>query len=169
MTAPTLSSSAEHEDSALELRDLQLEDLDAVLAIERQSQGAPWSRVNFAQELSADYGGGFGLFHINPAGQGLLAFLIYRHILDEWELLNVVTDPRARRKGYGLRMTQELILRARAAQAVRIMLEVRSKNTPAISLYRKLGFAQDGLRRAYYHDDGDDALLMSMQLKSHLS
>lgn len=135
-----------------------------MLAIEQQSQGAPWSRANFAQELSADYGGGFGLFHLNAAGQGLLGFLIYRHILDEWELLNVVTEPTARRKGYGLRMTQELILRARAAQAARLMLEVRSKNTPAISLYRKLGFVQDGLRRAYYHDDGDDALLMSLGL-----
>lgn len=148
------------------LRDLVIADAQVLAALDARVQGSAWSAQNFIDEIGSTSSGGFGLFGQQNVAtrQALFGYLIYRCVLDEWELLNVVTAPFARRQGLGLRMLTELIGRAQKAQAQRIMLEVRSQNLAAISLYQALQFTQDGLRKNYYSDDGDDALLMSLWL-----
>lgn len=147
-----------------QLRDLEIGDAQNLAQVDASAQASAWTAQNFIEEIQAATSGGFGLFaqHEKDPQQALVGYLIYRTVLDEWELLNVVTALTERRQGLGLRMMHELIHRAQQADATRIMLEVRSRNLAAINLYQGLHFRQDGLRKKYYRDDGDSALLMSL-------
>lgn len=97
----------------------------------------------------------------------IVGFLVYWLIHDELHVLDVVTAPEARRRGVARSLMAEGMGAARRAGASRVLLEVRRSNSPAIALYRALGFLQDTVRRGYY-PDGEDAILMSLALGQRL-
>jgi [ribosomal protein S18]-alanine N-acetyltransferase len=100
---------------------------------------------------------------IPPTGPGILAFLIAHRVDATWELENLVVAATARRRGIGKRLLGELIEQIRSTQGSEISLEVRQSNHDARSLYRKAGFEEVGLRRSYYSNPPEDAILCRLR------
>ena len=94
----------------------------------------------------------------------ILAFLVAHRIGSEWELENMVVTETLRRRGLGARLLDEFIVHATAESAVAIFLEVRESNESARALYRKAGFLETGLRRSYYANPPEDAILCRLSL-----
>ena len=97
-------------------------------------------------------------------GGRLSGFLIARADFGEWEIENVVVDPERRRSGVGSALVQEVLHQAAAAKATSVLLEVRQSNAAARGLYEKLGFQQVGVRRGYYAQPVEDALLLKFSV-----
>ena len=155
--------------STAAIRPLTYPDLPQVLAIERRSFPTPWSLAMFVLELSRPSGvclaatepDGGGADGASPAGGGrqrLLAYLICSRYVDDWHIMNIAVDPSARRRGLATALLEELFARAGRERAY--TLEVRTSNRPAISLYERFGFRPAGVRKRYYQDTGEDALIM---------
>jgi ribosomal-protein-alanine N-acetyltransferase len=100
---------------------------------------------------------------IPPASPGIFAFLIAHRVDTAWELENIVVAETARRRGIGQRLLGELIEQVRSTQGSEISLEVRQSNHDALSLYRKAGFEEVGLRRGYYSNPPEDAILCRLR------
>lgn len=100
---------------------------------------------------------------IPPSSPGILAFLIAHRVDAAWELENIVVAATARRRGMGQRLLGELIEEVRSTQGSEISLEVRQSNHDARSLYRKAGFEEVGLRKSYYSNPPEDAILCRLR------
>jgi ribosomal-protein-alanine N-acetyltransferase len=83
---------------------------------------------------------------------------------DELQLLDLAVDPAAQRSGVGRGLLTHVVDEARQDGAAVALLEVRSSNAPAIALYRAVGFSETGVRHAYYSDNGEDAIVMRLNL-----
>jgi [ribosomal protein S18]-alanine N-acetyltransferase len=142
------------EPAELRLRRLTYGDLPAVLAIERRSFPTPWSLAMFVLELSKPS----GICLAAVTGDRLTGYLICSRYADVWHLMNVAVVPELRRRGIATTLIRRLF--EEAGPEARYTLEVRSSNTDAIAMYRQLGFQPAGRRRRYYHDNGEDALIM---------
>jgi [ribosomal protein S18]-alanine N-acetyltransferase len=140
------------------VRRLTYSDLPQVIAIERRAFPTPWSLAMFVLELSKP--SGVCLAAIAPAGQDqrIVGYLICSRYADVWHLMNIAVDPSQTRRGYGRAMLEEMFERAGPDQAY--TLEVRTSNAPAIALYERFGFRSSGTRPRYYHDTGEDAMIM---------
>lgn len=118
----------------------------------------PWSRAEFADLLARS-----GVFAVGDAQGAALG----RVILDEAELLTLVSHPAARRRGHGRAALAAFHSEALTRGAVSVFLEVDAANAPALALYRSCGYAQTGCRRGYYAHPGQpasDALTMTLRL-----
>jgi [ribosomal protein S18]-alanine N-acetyltransferase len=138
------------------VRRLAYGDLPAVLAIERRSFQTPWSLAMFVLELSKP--SGICLAIEAERGQGLAGYLICSRYADVWHLMNIAITPERRRQGIATELMKSLFDAAGAD--ARFTLEVRTSNRPAIEMYERFGFRPAGHRRRYYHDNGEDALIM---------
>ncbi len=139
---------------------LGLDDLPGLVALERRCFSMPWGEREFRLGLEGRVFNVFGLF----GPDGLAAYVSFHHVVDEMEILNVAVRPELRRRGLGARLLG-LALGICAGMGVRVArLEVRAGNVPALALYARFGFARVGLRRGYYTDTGEDAVLMSLDL-----
>lgn len=94
----------------------------------------------------------------------ILAFLVAHRIDAEWELENLVVAEVARRRGLGTRLLDEFITHVRNEKGRAIFLEVRESNQNARALYRKSGFEETGLRKSYYADPAEDAIICRLSL-----
>lgn len=141
----------------IELRRLAVSDLDAVERIERASYPAPWSRAMFAGELAKP--GSICLGAFDDEGE-LVAFLVVSRYVDAWHVMNVAVAPERRRAGIAARLLEELFELTADDGTRGYTLEVRVSNLAAIRLYERLGFAGKGVRRGYYTDNREDALIM---------
>ena len=139
---------------------LGLDDLSALVALEQRCFSMPWGEREFRLGLA---GGVFKVFGLRGP-QGLAAYISFHHVLDEMEVLNIAVHPDLRRRGLGARLLG-LALGICAGLGVRCApLEVRTGNAPARALSARFGFVQTGLRRGYYSDTGEDAVLMALEL-----
>jgi [ribosomal protein S18]-alanine N-acetyltransferase len=143
-----------NEPGALALRRLGYSDLPSVISIERRSFPTPWSLAMFVLELSKPS----GICLAAEDEQGLLGYLVCARYDDVWHLMNVAIHPERRREGIATELIERLF--EEAGQGARFTLEVRVSNVPAIEMYRRFGFRSAGRRRRYYHDNGEDALIM---------
>jgi len=140
---------------ALDIRRLTYADLPQVLPIERRSFPTPWSLAMFVLELSKPSG-----ICLAAREEGrLVGYLVCSRYETVWHLMNVATDPSQRRRGLARALLAELVARVDDPLA-QYTLEVRPSNAVAITLYESIGFLQAGLRRRYYRDNGEDALIM---------
>jgi ribosomal-protein-alanine N-acetyltransferase len=137
-------------------------DLDAVEAIERLSFPVPWARAAFADELARPWARLEILRH-GPSGR-VVAFCNYWLVADELHILNVAVHPEERRRGHAARLLRHILDEAARGKARVISLEVRVSNQAAAALYRKFGFREVGVRPRYYANNGEDALLMDLEL-----
>ncbi len=94
----------------------------------------------------------------------VVAFLVAHRVDAEWELENIVVAECVRRRGVATLLLNALIAHARAAQSNAIFLEVRESNQGARALYRKAGFEEVGLRKSYYSNPPEDAILCRLRL-----
>jgi ribosomal-protein-alanine N-acetyltransferase len=139
------------------IRPLVYSDLPAVLAIERRAFGTPWSLAMFVLEVSKPS----GICLAASDANGLIGYLVCSRYADVWHLMNVAVDPRRRREGIATTLIERLLEEAGAD--ARYTLEVRTSNRSAISMYERFGFRPAGHRRRYYHDNGEDALIMWLE------
>jgi [ribosomal protein S18]-alanine N-acetyltransferase len=141
----------------LELRRLELADLDAIERIERVSYRTPWSRSMFASELAKPSSLSFGA--VDETGT-LVGYLVLSRYVDAWHVMNVAVAPERRRQGVASALLQRLLELTKDDALRGYTLEVRVSNVGAISLYERFGFVRKGLRRGYYTDNREDALIM---------
>jgi ribosomal-protein-alanine N-acetyltransferase len=139
-----------------DIRRLQLHDLAAIEAIERRSYPTPWSRSMFASELAKPSSISLGAYD----GDRLVGYLIISRYVDAWHVMNVAVDPDYRRRGIGSTMLERLFELTADDERRGYTLEVRVSNDAAIQLYERLGFEAHGVRRGYYTDNHEDALIM---------
>jgi ribosomal-protein-alanine N-acetyltransferase len=142
------------EAGGLRLRKLAYGDLPSVIAIERRSFPTPWSLAMFVLELSKPS----GICLAAEDDDGLIGYLVCARYEDVWHLMNVAVVPERRRRGVATELIERLFDEAGAG--ARFTLEVRISNGPAITMYQQFGFRSAGRRRRYYHDNGEDALIM---------
>jgi [ribosomal protein S18]-alanine N-acetyltransferase len=139
----------------LEIRPLTYADLPQVIAIERRAFPTPWSLAMFVLELSKPSG-------ICLAGlleDRIVAYLVCSRYDTVWHLMNIAVDVNLRRQGLATSLLERLFeLADRPSE--QYTLEVRTSNEGAIRLYERFGFRAAGRRRAYYHDNREDALIM---------
>jgi [ribosomal protein S18]-alanine N-acetyltransferase len=142
----------------VELRRLEMRDLTAIENIERASYPTPWSRSMFASELAKPSSICLGAF--DPETKALVGYLVISRYVDAWHVMNVAVVPEHRRRGIAT-MLLERLFEVTAGRGRRgYTLEVRVSNAEAIALYGRLGFKPRGVRRGYYTDNREDALIM---------
>jgi ribosomal-protein-alanine N-acetyltransferase len=140
----------------LELRPLDLADLDAIEEIERTSYPAPWSRSMFASELAKPSSLSVGAWLDGT----LVAFLVISRYVDAWHIMNLAVAPSHRRLGLATALLDRLFELTESDGHRGYTLEVRVSNVGAIRLYERRGFQARGVRRGYYTDNREDALIM---------
>ena len=141
----------------LQLRRLEAEDLDAVEAIERESYRTPWSRSMFDAELRKPSSLALGAF---AAADVLVGYAFVSRYVDAWHVMNVAVADAYRRRGVASALLERLFEVTGADPRRGYTLEVRVSNAGAIRLYERLGFEARGIRRGYYTDNREDALIM---------
>ena len=142
-------------DDALEIRRLTYADLPRTIAVERRAFPTPWSLAMFVLELSKP--SGVCLAALRDGEQ--VGHLICSRFDTVWHIMNVATDPDLRRRGIATALMDALLERTDGRDA-QYTLEVRRSNVAAIELYHRFGFKAAGVRRRYYQDNGEDALIM---------
>ena len=146
MTAPPAA--------AVEIRRLTYADLPQVVAIERRAFTTPWSLAMFVLELSKPSG---VCLAADVEGE-LVGYLVCSRYDTVWHVMNIAVDPDRRRRGIATALLQALL--ERVGRDAPVTLEVRHSNTGAIALYERFGFRSAGVRRRYYADNGEDAVIM---------
>lgn len=158
--------------STKEMIDIEVEamvesDLEEVLSMERLSFSTPWSRQIFLDELRNKE---FSRMITARACdrniyKGILGYGCYWIIYDEVHITNMAVHNKYRRKGIGEQLLRYMIEEARKMKSRLLTLEVRSSNLKAQALYQKFGFKAVAIRKKYYSDPREDALVMLLELK----
>lgn len=130
--------------------------IPAILLIEKESNGAPWSERSFRNEINHPY----GVFYVALIGDEVVGYAGEWLVVDEAHVTTVAVAPHHRRKGIGHALTVELLKTAKERGMACSTLEVRAGNEPAIELYKALGYVETARRKAYYPDNQEDALVM---------
>jgi ribosomal-protein-alanine N-acetyltransferase len=138
----------------VEVRRLAYSDLPAVIAIERRSFPTPWSLAMFVLELSKPA----GICLAATTTADVLGYVICSRYDQVWHLMNIAVAPEHRGTGIAGQLIRRLLEEARGE--LPFTLEVRVSNRRAIGMYERFGFRSAGVRPRYYHDNGEDALIM---------
>ena len=141
--------------AAIEVRRLTYADLPQVVAIERRAYKSAWSLAMFVLELSKPS----GICLAAVVDRELAGYLICSRYDTVWHIMNVAVDPDRRRLGIASTLLTRLFERVDDPDA-RYTLEVRRSNAAALELYDRFGFRGAGVRRRYYQDNGEDAVVM---------
>jgi ribosomal-protein-alanine N-acetyltransferase len=141
----------------VQLRRLESKDLDVVEAIEQESYPTPWSRSMFDAELRKASSLAIGAFTDDG---DLVGYAFVSRYVDAWHVMNVAVAHAFRRRGIASALLERLFAVTATDPRRGYTLEVRVSNTGAIMLYERLGFESRGLRRGYYTDNREDALIM---------
>ena len=142
----------------LEFRRLKLRDLTAIEEIERSAYPTPWSRSMFAGELAKP--SSICLGAIDADENRLVGYLIISRYVDAWHVMNLAVAVSHRRRRIATRLMERLFEVTSGDGRRGYTLEVRVSNEAAIKLYESLGFKARGVRRGYYTDNREDALIM---------
>lgn len=127
-----------------------------VVEIEAVSNGAPWSERSFRSELTSPQ----SVFRVAIESGRVVGYAGLWLIVDEAHITTVAVDPEMRRKGIGRHVVVEILKLAQEAGMLCATLEVRAGNAAALALYEKLGFERVAIRKGYYPDNKEDAVVM---------
>lgn len=149
----------------IELRPMNSDDLDEVLAIEYRVCPLPWGRANFTDSMTCGYSCWVGC-----VDNDLVGYFVVMLAVDEAHLLSIGVAEKRQGMGFGARLLRHAIQVCRAGGAKILLLEVRPSNEKALTLYRHFGFRQIGVRRGYYPADKgrEDALVLTRALEEVL-
>ena len=140
----------------LTIRRLTYADLPQVVAIERRSFPTPWSLAMFVLELSKPS----GICLAATIEERIVGYVVCSRYDTVWHVMNVAVDPEYRRRGVATKLLNHLFELTATDDRRGYTLEVRVSNGDAIKLYEGLGFVARGIRRGYYTDNREDALIM---------
>ena len=138
-----------------EVRRLTYADLPAVVAIERRAFPTPWSLAMFVLELSKPA----GVCLVATDAEAVVGYAICSRHDTVWHLMDIAVEPTRQRRGTGSALVRALLERLPSPDE-QVTLEVRPSNDAGIALYEGFGFKAAGVRRRYYSDNGEDALIM---------
>lgn len=147
--------------TGVQIRPMQLEDLDAVMQIEPVIYSHPWTRGKFSDSLQSGYSAWVMIIGGHVVGYSLMMM-----VLDEAHLLNVSVRDDYQKQGFGRALLTHMMDKAKYYQANEMLLEVRASNLAAITLYEAAGFTQIGIRKGYYPaaSGREDAVIMKREL-----
>ncbi|PGS50510.1 ribosomal protein S18-alanine N-acetyltransferase [Bacillus sp. AFS041924] len=148
--------------SSVAFRKMNEEDLDQIMEIEKKSFATPWTYDAFYNEL---YSNQFANYIIAEVDETIIGYCGLWVIIDEGHITNIAILPDYRGKGLGEKLLRAVMETAKGLGAETLTLEVRVSNDVAKGLYRKLGFQDGGIRKSYYTDNYEDALVMWVNLK----
>ncbi len=155
MSRSSSTIESQHDHHSMEIRRLTYPDLPYVMSVERRVFPTPWSLAMFVLELSKPS----GVCLAAVREDRLVGYLICSRYETVWHVMNVAVDLDQQRLGIASALLAELYTQVADEQA-RFTLEVRCSNQVAIHLYERDGFRAAGLRKRYYQDNGEDALVM---------
>jgi ribosomal-protein-alanine N-acetyltransferase len=150
------------------LRPMQISDIETVHALDVLSFSTPWPERSFRYELTENPNSRQWVAEIRDE-QGklrLAGMIVVWLIVDEAHIGTIAVHPDLRRQGIGRRLLEQAIQHARETGMLTMFLEVRRTNLAAQELYKQYGFTVAGIRLRYYHDTGEDALLMEKNLST---
>ena len=143
------------------LRPMLPTDTEAIRELECDIFSDAWSEKNIKDSIESK----FDYCMVIEEDYRVLAYIIFRVNMDEAELFRIATDKNSRNSGSAHELMNFMISNLRTMKVKKVFLEVRSKNTVAIRLYENYGFKKIGIRREYYSNPLDDALLMEGYIK----
>lgn len=142
------------------IRKMTFDDIQSAVQIEKECFSLPWSEKSFQDSLERDD----TLFLVCEEGIEITGYIGMYLSFDEGNITNVAVSPLYRKKGYGEALVSSAKELAKEKQIEKIFLEVRVSNTPAISLYKKMGFENLGVRKNFYEHPQEDASIMCCDL-----
>jgi [ribosomal protein S18]-alanine N-acetyltransferase len=145
----------------MEIRFMTVDDLDAVMEIEHRSFSIPWTREAFYNEIEQNH---LSTYLVVEDGECIAGYCGVWLVVDEAHITNVAVLPDYRGKGLGEALMMRIMEIAKQVGARVMTLEVRVSNEAAKGLYRKMGFQDGGIRKRYYSDNQEDALVMWVNL-----
>ena len=145
-----------HVMSNLEIREFNINDIEELYEVELTSFTDPWSKESFKDELNNE----IAHYLVGSINNKIIAYIGAWFILDEAHITNVAVKSDFRRQKIAKQLITAFIVLAKKHQITSITLEVRASNIPAQSLYQQFGFEKQGLRKRYYADNNEDAIIM---------
>jgi ribosomal-protein-alanine N-acetyltransferase len=136
---------------------MEVADVEAICAIEQESFNIPWTREAFINELTNNMLAKYMVLEVDGVVAGYVGMWL---IVDEAHITNIAIASAYRGRGYGEQLMTELAALAQYMGMRAMTLEVRVSNQVAINLYTKIGFENAGIRKGYYSDNGEDAMVM---------
>lgn len=147
------------------VREAAIGDLEDVVRIDRACFSIPWTRDAFRYELEDNPRALYFVLVRSPGdGEEICGYAGCRYVLDEAEVMNIAVLDSVRRQGGAQRLLNAMLRELKRLKLRRLSLEVREHNLAALSLYEKNGFIPCGRVKGYYPDNGEDALIMALQL-----
>lgn len=144
------------------VRPMTVEDITAVVEIEKECFTTPWTSHAFRLEMRNH----LAVYRVVEVDGRVAAYGGMWLILDEGHVTNIAVHPDFRGRHFGRKIMEVLMDQARQRKLLRMTLEVRKQNHVAITLYKNLGFLLAGIRPGYYQDTGEDALIMWIELNN---
>jgi len=149
------------ESQSIIFRKATIEDVDQIWEVEKLSFHSPWSKQAFFNELTTNQYAHYYVIEYERSVGGYAGMWL---LFDEGHITNVAIRPELRGMKLGELMMRQLMIAAKAMGASSMTLEVRVSNNVAIALYKKLGFREEGIRKNYYADTLEDAMIMWVNL-----
>jgi len=141
----------------IEIVKTSIEHIDDIMIVETLSFKIPWSRGAIIEEITRNK---FAIYLSARVGSRTVGYAGMWNVAGEGHITNVAVHPECRGSGIGSKLVENLIDMAKAQKIESMTLEVRKSNLIAQGLYGKFGFKASGLRKAYYADNGEDAIIM---------
>ncbi len=148
------------------VRPIYMDDLEAIMEIEIAAFSTPWSLQAFKAELKDNEYARYVCLELDGKVIGYMGLWF---ILDEGHITNVAIAPNYRGQNWGEFLMRSVMKKMMEEGMERMTLEVRASNSPAQSLYSRLGFSIAGVRKGYYADTGEDALIMWAELGTEVN
>lgn len=143
------------------IRKARLDDTGDMFQIDEICFSLPWSEDAFFNEIECNPN---AHYYVAESDGSILGYIGYWEILDEAHITNVAVKPEYRTKGIGRMLIKKVIDAAKKTNLYRLTLEVRVTNLPAKKLYSSFGFLEAGIRPKYYIDNGEDAIIMWLEI-----
>lgn len=140
----------------IEIREMKAQDVPQIAELERICFSDPWSAQSIATELDNS----LSCWLVAADGEKVVGYVGSQTVLDGSDMMNIAVAPDFRREGLAEALVNALIDCLRQRKSRCLILEVRVSNTPAITLYEKLGFVEIGRRKNYYRNPKEDALIL---------
>jgi ribosomal-protein-alanine N-acetyltransferase len=142
------------------IREMYPDDIPEIVSIERLSFSTPWSETSFRGEIYSRY----SVTRVAELNGVIVGYICVKHVADECHLLDLAVHPDYRRRGIARALLNEVIQELRIEGCRFFYLEARLSNYAARKLYEKFGFNMVGVRKGYYVNPAEDAVIMMMEL-----
>ncbi|MCZ0704190.1 ribosomal-protein-alanine N-acetyltransferase [Natronobacillus azotifigens] len=147
--------------SEVNIRPMEVDDIPQVTIIEERSFTLPWTQDIYRKEITDN---NFAHYFVIENKERIIGFCGVWIVLDEAQVTNIAISPDFRGNGYGSMLFQAMLNQVITLGARKLSLEVRVSNNAAKKLYRKFGLKPGGIRKKYYTDNNEDALVMWVKL-----